>query len=99
ERSEQWKIAQWDEAVGYRPDLPSLTATQSDLQHWQREEAAAASAGDQQKARDCRARAEQAARQLWRLSALPPDKFLLPVTLARLGDALWLFVAGEHYQN
>jgi hypothetical protein len=32
------------------------------------------------------------------LSALPPKTFPLPITLARLGGALWLFIAGEHYQ-
>src|SRR5205823_1757493 len=99
ERSVQWIIASWDERLSYRPDLPSLTGTQQDLERWQREAAIAARAGDAKQARDCHARVEQAARQLWRLSALPPDGFPLRITLARLGEAIWLFVAGEHYQG
>jgi len=86
ELASRWEIAQWTEPLGYRPDLPSLAKTKSDLENWQREEAAATRRGDLQQARDCRARAEQTARQLWRLAALPPDAFPLPMTLARLGD-------------
>jgi hypothetical protein len=37
-------------------------------------------------------------RQLWKLSELPPGQFPLQATLARLGDAIWVFVPGEHYQ-
>ena len=38
-------------------------------------------------------------RQLERLRGLPPGKSLaLSVSLWQLGDAFWLFVAGEHYQ-
>jgi len=98
EQSACWKTVQWNEPLEYRADLPSLAKTQTDLEDWQREESLAVSRGGSQKARDCHARAEQAARQLWRLSALPPKTFPLPITLARLGGALWLFIAGEHYQ-
>jgi len=56
-------------------------------------------AGRTEEARDSHARVERADRQLWRLRALPPGEFPLPVTLARIGDAIWLFVAGEHYQS
>jgi hypothetical protein len=37
-------------------------------------------------------------RQLWRLGALPPGQFPLRVTIAQLGEAVWVFVPGEHYQ-
>src|SRR5207244_5921640 len=85
DRFSAWKNVQWDEPLAYRPDLPTVAATDADLQHWQNEEVTATQAGDPQHARNCRARAEQAARQLWRLRALPPDRFPLPMTLARLG--------------
>jgi hypothetical protein len=98
-RSSVWKVVQWKTPFSYRPDLPSAAGTVADLAQWQREEASASAAGQTERARDCHARREQATRQLWRLSALPPDHFPLPVTLARLGDAFWLFVAGEHYQS
>jgi hypothetical protein len=94
-----WNIKQWSEPLSYLHDLPTLTQTQNDLQHWQQEESRAAAAANPDQVRVCRARAEQATRQLWRLLALPPEKFPLPVTLARLGDAFWLFIAGEHYQT
>jgi hypothetical protein len=98
QRTKSWQVARWSEFLSYRPDLPTISQTQLDLDHWQREESSADATGNQEHARDCRARAEQATRQLWRLKALPPDRFLFPVTLARLGDAFWAFVAGEHYQ-
>jgi hypothetical protein len=94
-----WSVAQWSVPLAYRPDLPSAEQTQAELAEWQRREAEAIAAGNAELARDCRARAEQATRQLWRLGALPRGNFPLPVTLARLGGAAWLFVAGEHYQN
>ena len=38
-------------------------------------------------------------RWLARLGEIPPGvAFRLPITLWRLGDAVWLFVPGEHYQ-
>jgi hypothetical protein len=99
EQSATWRVAQWDTPLPYRPDLPSVAQAQADLDRWRREESSASAAGQIEQARECHARGEQATRQLWRLSALPPDRFPLPVTLARLGDAFWLCVAGEHYQT
>jgi hypothetical protein len=98
QRAKTWQIARWSEPLSYRPDLPIVAETQSDLNRWQREQSSANAAGNHEHARDCHARAEQATRQLWRLKALPPDHFPFPATLARLGDAFWVFVAGEHYQ-
>jgi hypothetical protein len=97
-RAKTWRIARWSESLSYRTDLPTINQTQLDLDHWQREESIAKNTANQEYARDCHARAEQATRQMWRLKALPPDRFPFPATVARLGDAFWVFVAGEHYQ-
>jgi hypothetical protein len=94
-----WRVAQWNTPLEYRQDLPTAAQTQVELEHWQDQEAAAIATGKSDEVRECRARAEQATRQLWRLAALPPEHFPLRATLARLGDAFWLFVAGEHYQT
>jgi hypothetical protein len=37
-------------------------------------------------------------RQLWKLSELPDGRYPLRATLARLGNAVWIFVSGELYQ-
>ncbi len=98
QRARTWQITRWSESLSYRPDLPTVTETEADLDRWQREEASAMTAGNHEHARDCHARAEQAKRQLWRLQALPPNRFPFPATVARLGDAFWVFVGAEHYQ-
>lgn len=83
--------------LGYRHDLPDLEETRAARESWIAEEARAA--GDPVRARDCRARAEQMTRQITRLTALPPGKVLpYRVHLCRLGDAVWIFLAGELYQ-
>jgi hypothetical protein len=95
-----WQIDRQTVELPYRDDLPSLGEAQRQLQHWQQAEAQAALAGDNGLAVDCRARAEQMTRQIWRQQSLPAGHgFPLPFTLARLGDAFWLFVPGEHYQS
>lgn len=95
-----WQIAAWSADLPYRIELPTLEETDSELSQWQATEAEAGAAGDEHTAQDCRAHVEQCTRQRWRLSSLHPGKaYHLPVTVARLGQALWVFVAGEHYQQ
>jgi hypothetical protein len=94
----RWHVEQWMIPLTYRPELPTLDRAAAEKSYWQAAEQQAIAAHDAATARDCRARVEQAERQLWRLRALAPDHFPLPVTLARLGDTAWLFIAGEHYQ-
>lgn len=97
-RQAEWQFRQWHESLAYRPDLPTVEATQSQIQQWTLEETRLIHSGEGELARDYHARIERATRQLWRLKALPEGSLPLPITLARLGDAIWLFVAGEHYQ-
>jgi hypothetical protein len=95
-----WQVDSFTASLPYRPDLPTRSATLAERDRWQTDEARALAAGDPARARDFRARIEQMTRQLWRLdSLLSGDAFPLPVTLARLGDAFWLFVPAEHYQS
>jgi hypothetical protein len=97
--SETWQVERLTADLPYRADLPDFEATQRELGEWKSKEQAALAADDRNQARDCRAKAEQMTRQLWRLQSVPRGKcFPLTVTLARLGGALWLFAPGEHYQ-
>ena len=83
----------------YRHDLPSIEQTTIEREHWLAEESIARKSGDEAHLRICRAQIEQRSRQLTRLNALAPGRcWPLPVEIAILGDALWIFVPGELYQ-
>jgi hypothetical protein len=94
----EWRCDSFDLPLDYRPELATKEQTQADLARWQAEEQRANAAGDLLAARDAHAHVERMTRQLWRLGALPPGQFPLRVTIAQLGEALWVFVPGEHYQ-
>lgn len=86
--------------LAYRPDLPALADTQQELAKWEAEEATARAKNDTARVRDCRAKCEQMTRQITRLKALPAGKtYPFPVTLVRVGNAFWVFTAGELYQS
>jgi hypothetical protein len=94
-----WQCRRWTLDLPYRADLPTAEEARGRQAHWQAEEARAREAGDVAGARDCRARAEQMTRWLLRLGEVPPGAaFPLRIVLWRLGEGLWLFVPGEHYQ-
>lgn len=93
----QWKTIIVD--LPYRHDLPTIEETNANRQHWLEQEQVAHTASDLDRIRECRANSEQMTRQLARLNALAPGKSCpLPVTLALMGDAIWIFVPGELYQ-
>jgi hypothetical protein len=94
-----WNVVRWNEALSYRQDLPTIAAAEAELASWSTQEREATAAGQNEQAHVCHARVEQAQRQLWRLHSLPRPQFPLPVTVARFGEAIWVFVAGEHYQK
>ncbi|HEX4607569.1 MAG TPA: hypothetical protein VH092_05125 [Urbifossiella sp.] len=84
----------------YRTDLPTRPGTKAALARWEAEEAAARAAGDADRVRDAHAHVERMTRQLSRLDGLPEGKtYPHPVGVWRLGDALWVFSAGELYQS
>ncbi len=96
----RWQVETLEIPLPYRPDLPNREHTEEELARWMREEHQAKQAGDAALARDCRAQIERMTRQLSRLRALPPgDSATVRAVLWRLGDALWVLVAGEHYQT
>jgi hypothetical protein len=93
-----WQCAPLDVALDYRPDLPNREEAESQYAHWQRAEFEALEAGDAARARDCRAQSERMTRTLARLRSLPPGPSVpIEGCVWRLGDAFWLFLAGEHY--
>lgn len=82
----------------YRPDLPTKEQARAALTRYQSEETAARSRGNEAAARDARAMVERQTRMIRRLEQLPSgDKYPLHIELWRMGDAIWLFVPGEHY--
>ena len=94
-----WSTATHSIPLLYRPDLPTRELSEEELARWMREEHQALAQGDAARARDCRAQVERMARQLARLRMLPEgDSVGVRAAIWRLGDAFWVFVAGEHYQ-
>lgn len=95
----EWKWATFLAELPYRHDLPTIEETTSNREQWLGQEEIARATGDSEMIRECRANVEQMTRQLARLNALTPGKMCpLPVTLAVVGDAIWVFVPGELYQ-
>ena len=92
-----WKTIRVD--MPYRHDLPTVADTMAARERHLAEEKLARDAGDMARVRDARAAAEQMTRQLTRLNALAPgNSYPLQVTVARVGEALWVFAPGELYQ-
>jgi len=85
--------------LSYRPGLPNLEEVDRERDKWLHDESNAHQQGDLARARDCRAQVERQTRMRARLSQLPAgDNFPFELMAWRLGDSLWLFVPGEHYQ-
>ena len=98
ERKRLWQLWRWRELLPYRPGQPKTEEVETELKQFQAEEDAARTAGNTERAADCRAMAERKRRLLHRLSQLPRgDAFPLQVVLWRIGDAFWLGVQGESY--
>lgn len=86
--------------LAYRSDRPTLDQLQAErAQHLELERAAQAR-GDAAAARDEHALVERLSRALTRWSACPPgDALPYQVALLRLGDAVWVLVESEPYQQ
>src|SRR5262249_34536461 len=95
----RWRRRRWTVELPYRPGLRTREQTEAERARWQAEEEEARRAGEEARAGDARAMAGRMTRWLTRLEALPPGPFPLPVTLWQVGDALWLAVEAEHYQD
>jgi hypothetical protein len=96
----RWQQRRWTVDLPYRPGLSTAEETRAERQRWETAESEASAAGDDDKARDCRAMAERMTRRLTRLENLPAGRtFPYPVKLWRIGDAVWLAVEGELYNH
>ena len=94
-----WDWERFTVDLPYRTDLPGREQTLAEIQTWQKKKDEAERAGDIHAMRDAHAMVERHQRRLTRIQYLPPGPdFPMPVTLGRLGDALWCFVEGELYQ-
>ena len=95
-----WTVKRLTVELPYRTELPTAEATRAELAKWELEETAARIANDAARLSECRARAEQMTRQLSRLASLPPGRtYPLPVSIAKLGGAIWVFTPAELYQS
>lgn len=82
------------------PDMPTSDAAKQQLADWTAREEQARRTNDEAVAHDCRAHAERLRRLIVNLKGQVRDGTVpLPTTVCRLGDAFWVFVAGEHYQQ
>jgi hypothetical protein len=83
----------------YRPERPTVAQLEADRAVMLAQEAAAMEAGDQLKARDCRAMVERLTRAITKWSAVPSgEEFPYDIVLMKLGQAIWLTFEGEPYQ-
>lgn len=97
-RHRRWQIHHETVPLKYRDDLPDADETRAALAHWQQVETDARAAGNEQQASDARAMVERQTRRLKRVSALPAGAHLpMPVSIWRIGDAVWVALDGEHY--
>lgn len=98
-RSRRWKMKRWAIDLPYRGTSLTRDQVESELERCIAEEAQARAAGDQTRAADFRALAEQQTRRLQRLDFLPSgESMACSIWLWSLGDAFWLAVEGEPYQ-
>jgi hypothetical protein len=95
-----WRRRAWTTDLPYRAELLTSAQVEVELARLKIEDLAACQAADQAKARTCRALVERMTRWQTRLGTLPPGPtFPMPITLWQIGDAWWLAVEGEHYQQ
>jgi hypothetical protein len=100
DRYESFAGRRFTTPLPYRADLPTRADTDAALRSWQSVEDEARAAGDDGRVRDAHAHVERMTRQLSRLAGLSEGAtYPLPVGVWRLGDALWVFSAGELYQS
>jgi hypothetical protein len=80
--------------------LPTGEQLVAQRDQWQQDERAARQAGDLAQTRDCRAMVERCTRMIARLQMLPAGQsFPYQVALWRMGDAVWVAVQGEPYNQ
>lgn len=94
-----WRLRRWTIPLAYRPELPTLDDLEAARPRYVAAKTAAEYEGNTTAARDLHALIERIDRQLKRFESLPPgEEFPFPITLWRMGDAVWVGVEAEHYQ-
>jgi hypothetical protein len=95
-----WRCRRWTVDLPYRPSLRSAAEVAAERELRQQEEQAARVAGNGSLATERRAQVEVLTRQLVRLRCLPPGPtYPFPIVLWQIGDAVWVAVESEHYQQ
>ena len=98
-RSCRWKLRRWAVDLPCRRTPLTRERVESELQRCRAGEERARAAGDEARARDFRALAEQQGRRLQRLKFLPAGESIpFSIWLWSIGNAFWLAVEGEPYQ-
>jgi len=96
----QWHTDRRPLPLAYRRDLPRADQVAVDRDALFEQERAARQRHDAATAADLRALAERKTRLLARLNALPGgETYPYEISLWRMGDAVWLAVQGEPYQQ
>lgn len=98
-RASAFSIQRLTIPLPYRSDRPTVPQLEAERKEMLLQAAAAIQAGDQWKARDCRALVERLTRAITKWSAVPAgDNFPYEVVVMKLGEAMWLTFEGEPYQ-
>jgi hypothetical protein len=95
-----WEQRRWTVDLELQPGLPTAEQCLAEREQWENRRRQALEANDAQQAADARAMVERLTRKLHRVEQLPKgDRFPYPVSLWRIGDAVWIAVEGEPYQD
>lgn len=95
-----WHVDQHLLPIAYRSDLPPMDEVLTERAQLETAEKQAQAHGDLAAAADCRALVERKTRLLARLQSLPTGpNFPYQIRLWRMGDAIWIAVQGEPYQD
>jgi hypothetical protein len=95
-----WCIERGTVDLDYRADLPRRDEVEREREELTAKEQQARAAGEDAKAADLRALVERRTRLLARLSALPAGPaYPFEVGVWRIGDAIWVAVQGEPYNQ
>jgi hypothetical protein len=95
-----WSVEHLSVDLPYRDDLIPAEKARVEQARWRGEEEEARRADDGERAKVCRAMAEQMGRWVVRTAVLPPGAaYPFEVTALRLGDAFWVAVESEPYAS
>jgi hypothetical protein len=95
-----WRSRRWHVNLQVRQDLPTRSAVTRQLAKLRASEATALAAGDAAAAHSARVEAEKLQRELNRLGSIPASgDYPFEVTVWQIGDAFWVAVEAEPYQQ